>query len=151
MPNEPFVVYTDMVADMFHAGHVHFLRKARAAGETRAQGRPIRMVVGVVSDDDVAGYKRRPVMRCRERAIVLAECRLVDAVIEEPPVPVTGGFLDDLGAQLVVHGDDMDDDSLRYWYGAAIDSGRFVTVAYTEQIDGVAISSTEIIRRAREG
>jgi cytidyltransferase-like protein len=146
-----FVVYTDMVADLFHAGHVEFLRKARAAGEARAGSAPVHLVVGVVSDDDVASYKRRPVMSTHERAVVLAECRLVDEVIEGPPVPVTAEFLAEIGAGLVVHGDDMDADELRHWYGAAMDLGLFATVAYTREVDGVPISTTEVLRRARDG
>ena len=38
-------VYVDMVADLFHPGHVEFLRKARSFGNT--------LVVGIHSDDAV--------------------------------------------------------------------------------------------------
>lgn len=143
----PFVVYTDMVADLFHAGHVSFLEKVRATAGQRAGDRGVQLVVGVVSDDDVAAYKRRPVLTTRERAIVLAACRLVDAVVENPPVPVTGEFLDGIGADLVVHGDDMDDEELDHWYGAAIASGRFATVPYTREVEGAPLSTTELLRR----
>lgn len=149
-PPEAFVVYTDMVADLFHAGHVAFLRSARAVAKTRSSGRPVRLVVGVVSDDDASAYKRLPVMSSAERAIVLGECRLVDAVVEAPPVPVTSEFLRDLAADLVLHGDDMDEPELHHWYAEAIALGIFETVPYTHDIGGIAISTTEVIRRARQ-
>ena len=47
-------VYVDMVGDLFHAGHVALLREARSHGD--------RLVVGVLSDETAASYKRRPIM-----------------------------------------------------------------------------------------
>lgn len=47
-------VYVDMVGDLFHAGHVSLLREARRHGDW--------LVVGVLSDDTAASYKRRPIM-----------------------------------------------------------------------------------------
>jgi len=56
-------VYVDMVGDLFHAGHVALLREARRHGEW--------LVVGVLSDDTAASYKRRPVMTLAERVAVI--------------------------------------------------------------------------------
>jgi len=44
-------VYVDMVADLFHPGHVNILRSARALGH--------ELVVGFHSDQDATAYKRR--------------------------------------------------------------------------------------------
>ncbi len=52
-------VYVDMVGDLFHAGHVAFLREARSHGDW--------LVVGVLSDETAASYKRRPIMTLAER------------------------------------------------------------------------------------
>ena len=60
-------VYLDMVGDLFHAGHVALRRAAREHGH--------RVIVGVLSDDDAASYKRRPVMSLDERVEVVAACR----------------------------------------------------------------------------
>ena len=76
-------VYADMVADLFHAGHVEFLRRARELGD--------ELVVGIHSDETVAGYKRAPVMTMAERVRVVAACRHVDEVVPDAPLSVTRG------------------------------------------------------------
>lgn len=145
----PFVVYVDMVGDLFHAGHVLFLRKARAAGEARAAGRPVRLVVGLMDDDEAERYKRRPVQPLREREIVVGACREVDEVVGGAPMPVDDSFLDLHAVDLVVRGDDMDADGIAYWYAAPIARGCFELVGYTSEVAGEPVSTTELIRRAR--
>ena len=44
-------VYVDMVADLFHYGHVNFLRQAKSHGDF--------LLVGVHSDETVESYKRK--------------------------------------------------------------------------------------------
>ena len=121
-------VYVDVVCDLFHAGHVAFFEKARALGD--------RLVVGLMSDDDVATYKPRPIMTFAERKAVVRACRLVDRVMEEPgPLHCTPELLDSLGAAFVVHGDDMPPDQIAFWYKAVIPSGRLRVVPYTPDIE----------------
>lgn len=50
-------VYVDMVGDLFHPGHVALLRAARNFGE--------RLIVGVLSDEVVARYKKPLLYRSR--------------------------------------------------------------------------------------
>ena len=92
-------VYVDMVGDLFHAGHVALLREARRHGDW--------LVVGVLSDDTAAAYKRRPIMTLAERVAVIEACRYVDEVIEDAPFQLTEEFLDEHAIATVVHGDDL--------------------------------------------
>ena len=78
-------VYVDMVGDLFHAGHVALLREARSHGD--------RLVVGVLSDETAASYKRRPIMTLAERVAVIEACRWVDEVVPDAPFTVTEYFL----------------------------------------------------------
>ena len=80
----PVRIFTAMVADLFHHGHVNFLREARKLGD--------HLTVGLVSDRRAAGYKRRPVMSFDERKAVVEACRHVDAVLELD-VNVTDAFM----------------------------------------------------------
>ena len=60
-------VYVDMVADIFHFGHVAFLKKASAFGD--------ELIVGIMSDAEVRANKRVPIMTMAERAATVAGCR----------------------------------------------------------------------------
>lgn len=131
---QPVWVYVDVVFDLFHSGHVEFLRQSRAFGD--------KLVVGLVSDDDVASYKPRPIMSLDERAAVVSACRFVDRVIPNAPLHCTRAFLDSIGAAVVCHGDDFTPEQLDYWYGDLKGTGRLKVVPYTR-----GVSSREIIDR----
>lgn len=145
-----FVVYVDMVGDLFHAGHVRFLERARALAQERAGGSDVKLVAGLMGDAAATAYKRRPVQPLAERLIVVGACRYVDEVVGDAPMPVDDAFLDRHAIDLVVHGDDMPDEDRAYWYGVPIARGSFAVVPYTREIDGAAISTSELIRRASE-
>ena len=132
-------VYAVGVFDLFHMGHVEFLRRARAAG-----GPGARLVVGVVSDADAA-WKRRPVMSAAERAEMVRACGGADEVIEGCPLVVTGEFLDARGITLVVHGDD---DRQETFFRVPIDRGIMRYVPYTR---GVSTSASLAPLAARAG
>jgi cytidyltransferase-like protein len=129
-------IYVDMVADLFHAGHVEFLRKARALGD--------ELVVGIHSDDTVARYKRRPLMSMEERIKIVEACRYVDEVVPNAPLEVPGEYLDRLRIDLVVHGDDLPDETRRTMYGVAEDRGILRLVPYTH-----GISTSDLLERLR--
>ena len=127
-------VYVDMVGDLFHAGHVSLLREARRHGDW--------LVVGVLSDDTAASYKRRPIMTLAERVAVIESCRYVDEVIEDAPFRVTDDFLDEHAITTVVHGDDLSPEGAESVYGPAAAAGGLVYVRRTE-----GISTTQLIQR----
>lgn len=131
------IVYTCLVGDLFHAGHAEHLRQAAALGS--------KLLVGVCSDEDCERFKRKPILTLPERAAVIAACRYVDDVIISPPSVVTAEFLDEHHIDLLVHGDDSNEDQLRYFYGESIRRGQFQTVAYTP-----GITTTGIIQRIRD-
>ncbi len=83
-------VYTRMVADLFHEGHVNFLQAARALGT--------HLTVCVVSDERVVENKGKlPVMKQAARAAVVAACKYADAVMTETPTSVTLEFMQQHG------------------------------------------------------
>jgi len=131
-------VYTDVVADLFHWGHVEFFRRARELGDV--------LVVGVHDDDTVAAYKRRPVLTMEERMRVVAGCRWVDEVVPSAPLVVDAALLDRHRIDLVVHADDLDDDVVAHWYAEPMARGIYRSVRYT-----AGISTTEIIGRLERG
>jgi len=127
-------VYVDIVGDLFHAGHIEFLKQAKAFGDY--------LIVGVLADDTVSEYKREPILTLEERVKVIQACSLVDEVIVAPPLRLTDEMIRDLQISYVVHGDDFNKDLLEDQYGAALKAGIFRSVPYTP-----GISTTDIIKR----
>jgi cytidyltransferase-like protein len=133
-PAKPIRIYVDVVADLMHAGHVEFFKKAKAMGDY--------LIVGILSDADVASYKRAPILTLEERAAEVRACRYVDEVITAPPMRVSEEWLKENLIDFVVHGDDFDEKTMCWWYGVPMQMGIFRTVPYTK-----GISTTNIIKR----
>jgi ethanolamine-phosphate cytidylyltransferase/choline-phosphate cytidylyltransferase len=127
-------VYADMVADLFHYGHVEFLRRAREVGDV--------LIIGIHSDETVGSYKRAPVMTMLERVRVVEACRYVDEVVPDAPLSVTRDWIERHRIDVVVHGDDLDREETASMYEIPAAMGILRTVPYT-----AGISTSEILRR----
>lgn len=127
-------VYVDIVGDLFHSGHIEFLKKAKAFGDY--------LIVGVLADDVVEEYKREPILSLAERVKVIQACKYVDEVVVAPPLRLTEELIREMRIDYVVHGDDFNPALLEDQYGVAVRLGMFRTVPYTP-----GISTTSIIRR----
>jgi len=90
------LVYVAMSADIVHPGHLNILRQARELGQ---------VVVGVLTDEAIASYKRLPLMTFDERSAVVEELRGVDRVVAQNSLEYTEN-LRRLRPDYVVHGDD---------------------------------------------
>ncbi|MGN9809605.1 adenylyltransferase/cytidyltransferase family protein [Micromonospora sp. BQ11] len=129
-------VYVDMVGDLFHPGHVALLRAARGFGDW--------LIVGVLSDETVASYKRRPIMSLAERVSIVEACRYVDEVVPDSPYQLTPEFLDEMQISVVVHGDDISPEVIEAVYGPIAADGRLQLVKYT-----AGVSTTDLINRVK--
>ena len=130
-------VYAEMVADLFHHGHVQFLKRARALGEY--------LIVGVMSDEDATEGKRHPILNVEERVAVVAACKYVDEAIPNAPWIIDSDWIARYQIDLVVHGDDFSQEELEFYYSVPIEMGIFRTIPYTH-----GISTTEIILRCKD-
>jgi rfaE bifunctional protein nucleotidyltransferase chain/domain len=79
------VVFTNGCFDILHPGHIDFLRRAKALGDS--------LVVAINSDDSVRRIKglNRPVFNENERAELLEALEMVDLVtlfVEETPLEI---------------------------------------------------------------
>jgi len=133
-PQNKVVVYTDVVGDLFHLGHVEFFKRARALGD--------HLIVGVLEDQVVEEYKRTPILTLEERVRVIAACRYVDEVIIAPPLRLTEELIKKWNISYVVHGDDFSPELLEDQYGTAMRLGILKLLPYTD-----GISTTNIINR----
>lgn len=72
------IVYTGGTFDLFHAGHVKFLKQCK-----KIAGQDGRVVVSLNTDEFIEAYKgKAPVMSFAERKAILMACRYVDSVVE---------------------------------------------------------------------
>ncbi len=127
-------VYVDIVGDLFHSGHVEFFKQARAFGDY--------LIVGILADDVVQGYKRTPILSLEERVKIVQACKYVDEVVVAPPLRLTEEMIQQYKIDVVVHGDDFNPALLDDQYGLSRRLGIFRSVPYTK-----GISTSDIIRR----
>lgn len=141
-------VYVDGTFDLFHSGHITFLKNARARASVICK----KLIVGVMSDKAVASYKRVPIQNALERGAVLRELAIVDEVIIDAPYEdeFDADFLDKHKIDIVIYGGDpkLGANALGRWqhhYREAIQRGIMISVDYTE-----GFSTTDIINRIRK-
>ena len=125
-----------MVADLFHYGHVNFLRQASEFGD--------HLIVGIHSDEIVMSYKRRPIMTMEERMQSVAGCRYVDEVLADAPLSIPQEWIEQHNIDLILHGDDFTPELVDLCYTVPRKMGIFKTVKYSE-----GISTTDIIMRCK--
>ena len=89
-------VYMCFSTDMVHSGHIAIIRKAQKLG---------RLIVGVLSDEAVASYKRFPLMLYEERKSVFENIAGIDKVVEQKELSYADN-LRKFKPTYVVHGDD---------------------------------------------
>tara|TARA_B110000483_G_scaffold205618_1_gene249366 strand:- start:1805 stop:2218 length:414 start_codon:yes stop_codon:yes gene_type:complete len=130
------IVYVDVVCDLFHAGHVNFLK------QIKAKYPHCILIVGLMSDSQAAAYKRVPIFDIDERFSILSSNRYVDKVIKNAEMPITADFAQLHEIDLVMHGSDISTDDENYWYGEMKYLNKYETLPYS------AITSTsEIISK----
>ena len=129
-------VYADVVADLFHRGHVEFLKKVKSLYDNTY------VIVGIQSNEDSQKYKRVPIFNAEDRAEIIKSCKDVDEIILEPQLYITKEFLKENNIDIVVHGDDMTEYLKKYNYEIPIKLEIMRTVPYYE-----GISTTQIIQK----
>jgi cytidyltransferase-like protein len=130
-------VYASMVADLFHYGHVAFLKRARMLGT--------ELVVGIISDEVATNYKRKPILSQEERIKVLTACKYVDDIIPNAPLAPTKEFLETHHIDIVVHGDDFTEAKLYTYFADPMAMNMMRITSYT-----AGISTSEIIERIKK-
>ena len=89
-------VYMCFSTDMIHSGHIAIIKKAAKLG---------KLIIGVLSDEAVASYKRFPLMPFEERKSLVENINGVSKVVEQKTLSYAD-ILRELRPTYVVHGDD---------------------------------------------
>ena len=133
-------VYVGMSADIIHPGHLNILHEAAKYG---------RVIVGVLTDEAIASYKRLPYLTFEQRSLVVSNLKGVSEVMPQTTLDYRPN-LEKVRPDYVVHGDDWKTgvqaktrqqiiEKLAEWGGQVID------VPYTK-----GISSTMLNERLKE-
>ena len=129
------IVYTDMVGDLFHYGHVNALHQSKSFGDY--------LIVGVHNDEAVESYKRKPVMSMEQRIKVIEGCRYVDKVIKDAPLTITSEFVKKHNIDIVSITDTRPDEQNKQFYGEVMDKVK--KFKYT-----TTISTSDIINNIKQ-
>jgi len=133
-------VYVGMSADLVHPGHLNVIKRAAELGE---------VIVGLLTDEAVAGYKRLPYMSYEQRRVVIESIKGVSRVIPQTTLDYVAN-LRMLKPDYVVHGDDWRSGVQRSIRERVIQvlaewGGKLVEVEYTK-----GISSTQLNKVLKE-
>ncbi len=93
---ESRTVYMCFATDLLHGGHIAIIRKAQRLG---------RLIIGVLSDEAVASYKRFPLVPAAERMRLFESLAGVSRVVEQKSLSYREN-LEKYRPDYVVHGDD---------------------------------------------
>ena len=89
-------VYMCFSTEYIHSGHVAIINKARRLG---------RLIIGILSDEAVASFKRYPLIPYEERKALFENLAGVERVVEQKSLSYKEN-LETLKPDYVVHGDD---------------------------------------------
>jgi phosphoenolpyruvate phosphomutase len=134
------IVYVGISADLMHPGHINILKEAVKHG---------RVIVGLLTDQAIASYKRLPFLTYAQRENVVANMKQVYKVVPQETLDYRPN-LETIRPDIVVHGDDWKKgvqlkvrqqviDTLSKW------NGELVEVPYTP-----GISSTQLINAHKD-
>ncbi len=93
---ETRTVYMCFASDIIHGGHIAIIKKAQKLG---------RLIIGVLSDEAVASYKRMPLVPASERKIMFENIAGVYKVVDQNTLSYKTN-LEKYKPSIVVHGDD---------------------------------------------
>tara|TARA_B100000795_G_scaffold246534_1_gene212285 strand:- start:575 stop:976 length:402 start_codon:yes stop_codon:yes gene_type:complete len=126
------IVYTSVVCDLLHIGHINLFRKAKELGD--------KLIVGVINDDGVNKYKRTPIIPVEQRIEVISSLKYVDLVIEQKTRSGLENMKELGNVSILIRGDDAEiPDEIDYIKSIG---GKFVKIPYTS-----GISTSDIINK----
>ena len=89
-------VYMCFSTDIIHGGHITIIKKAQKLG---------KLIIGVLSDEAVASYKRLPLVPASERKVMFENVAGVYKVVDQNTLSYKEN-IEALKPDIVVHGDD---------------------------------------------
>jgi choline-phosphate cytidylyltransferase len=141
------IVYTDGIFDLFHRGHVEYLKACKNIfkdlGEEKEE---VFLIVGIVNDKDATGYKRIPIYNENDRYEIIENIKCVNKIIKDAPLIITQDFMDQHKIDYVIHSfsNSNDEGAQNEFFKVPIQMGKFKKIQYYS-----SISTTDIIKKIK--
>lgn len=134
------IVYSDGIFDLFHRGHVEYLKQCKNIFTNTY------LIIGIINDIDSTNYKRTPIYSEDDRYEIIANSKYVDKIVKDAPLIITKDFLDLYKIDYVVHGyaNSSDANNQDDFFKIPRELNKFIETKY---YDG--ISSTDIIKKIK--
>lgn len=137
MPEEK-IVYIGMSADILHPGHLSIINEGMKLG---------KVIIGLLTDQAIASYKRVPVMTFEQRKTILESIKGVNQVTSQETHDYTNNLML-IRPDYVLHGDDWKTgvqsevrqkviNTLKIW------GGELVEVPYTEGVSSSLLNKAQ--------
>ncbi len=142
MSRKSKTVYVGMSADLVHPGHLNIIQAANELGN-------VKVIIGLLTDEAIASYKRIPHMTFEQRKQVIESLRGVDEVVTQKTLDYVPNLVK-FKPDYVVHGDDWKEGVQKRTRQGVIDTlaiwgGELVEIPYTK-----GISSSQLRGAQRE-
>tara|TARA_B100000780_G_scaffold222692_1_gene161792 strand:- start:2400 stop:3698 length:1299 start_codon:yes stop_codon:yes gene_type:complete len=129
-------VYVGMSADLVHPGHINILNEASKLGD---------VIVGLLTDEAIASYKRIPNMTFEQRKIVIENIKTVKKVVPQKTLDYSEN-LNNIKPDFVVHGDDWKGGIQSRTRKKVIETlgewgGELVEIPYTKNISSTKLNN----------
>ena len=133
-------VYVGMAVDVLHPGHLNIINEAKKLG---------KVLVGLLTDEAIAQYKRRPLMDYEQRKLILKSIKGIDTIVPQEDYDYSSNLIK-IKPDFVVHGDDGKKGVLKSSREKVIKTlkgwgGKLIEPQYTE-----GVSSSQLINSLLE-
>ena len=123
------IVYTSVVCDLIHIGHINLFKKAKALGD--------KLIVGVVTDEGVKKYKREPIIPFEQRMEIVSSIKYVDMVVKQNNRSGTENIKKLGNISVLIRGDDAEIlEEVNYIKSI---NAKFIQIPYTKGISSSGI------------
>jgi len=127
--------YVAMATDVYHSGHINIINHAAKYGA---------VIVGVLTDEAIATYKRPPLLDTAERMRIASGFKHVERVVIQKTIDYSN-ILRELRPDYVLHGDDWRTGHMQIIRQKVIDvlsewGGELVEVPYTKGLSADKLS-----------
>lgn len=135
------IIYTDMVADLYHYGHMRWLENIYLKF---IKGTDNKLFVGVHNDDIVVTYKSKPIMTMEERIKTLSYNTYINKIIPNAPLYITEDYINEYKLDIICIPNNRTEEEIKLMCEIPYKLNMIHKLDYTH-----TISTTKIINRIK--